>query len=139
MPKRKKNSRRAMAIAPQDIILPFAYGQTLLAQGKYTQAAEILRIVIEKSTPDKEGVYFPRGLYLDENTLMDQIDVLVKQAETNPTDSDLQLLLGYHWLGIGEAEKALGPLNNAKADSRNAAAAAILIDLAEKIKSGETQ
>jgi len=130
---------KAMALAPQDIILPFAYGQALLAQGKYAQAAEILRIAIEKSTPDKEGVYFPRGLYLDENTLEDQIDVLVRQAEINPYDADIQLLLGYHWLGTGETEKSFGPLNRAKDDPRNITAATMLLNLAEKIKAGEAQ
>lgn len=130
---------KAMALAPEDLILPFAYGQALLAQGKYTQAAEILRIAIEKSSPDKEGVYFPRGLYLDENTLMDQIDALAKQVENNPFDGDLQLLLGYHWLGIGETEKSLVPLNRAKEYPRNATAATMLLNLAEKIKTGETQ
>jgi tetratricopeptide (TPR) repeat protein len=130
---------RAMALAPQDLILPFAYGQTLVAQGKYTQAAEILRLALQKSSPDKQGVYFPRGLYLDENTLMDQIDLLAKAAQNNPSDSDLQLLLGYQLLGIGETEKAIEPLNTAKEDSRNSAAAALLLDLAEKIRTGETQ
>ena len=130
---------KAMAAAPEDIILPFAYGQALVAQGKYTQAAEILRLALQKSSPDKQGVYFPRGLYLDENTLMDQIDSLAKAAQNNPSDSDLQLLLGYQLLGIGETEKAIEPLNTAKENPGNSAAAALLLDLAEKIKTGETQ
>ncbi len=135
----EENFARAMAAAPEDIILPFAYGQSLLAQGKYTQAAEILRLALQKSTPDKQGVYFPRGLYLDENTLMDQIDLLAKAAQNNPSDSDLQLLLGYQLLGVGETDSAIEPLNAARQDSVNSAAAALLIDLAEKIKTGETQ
>jgi len=130
---------KAMAAAPEDIILPFAYGQALFAQDKYTQAAEILRLALQKSSPDKQGVYFPRGLYLDENTLMDQIDSLAKAAQNNPSDSDLQLLLGYQLLGIGETEKAIEPLNTAKENPGNSAAAALLLDLAEKIKTGETQ
>jgi hypothetical protein len=130
---------RAMGLAPEDMILPFAYGQALFAQGKYTQAAEILRLALQKSSPDKQGVYFPRGLYLDENTLMDQIDELAKQTENNPSDSDLQLLLGYQQLGIGETESAIVPLNKAKEDNKNSDAATMLLELAEKIKAGENQ
>jgi hypothetical protein len=130
---------RAMGLAPEDMILPFAYGQAMLAQGKYAQAAEILRLALQKSSPDKQGVYFPRGLYLDENTLMDQIDTLAKEAENNPFDNDLPLLLGYQLLGVGQTENAIEPLNRAKNNYTNSASAALLIDLAEKIKSGETQ
>jgi tetratricopeptide (TPR) repeat protein len=130
---------QALGLDPQDMILPFAYAQAQIAQGKYTQAAEMLRLALSKSSPDKEGVYFPRGLYLNENTLDEQIDRLAEAAGNNPADSDLQLLLGYQWLGIGETEKALVPLNNAARDDRNRAAAIVMLDLAEKIKSGENQ
>jgi thioredoxin-like negative regulator of GroEL len=130
---------RAMAIAPDDMILPFAYAQALLAQGKYTRAAEILRVVVQKSTPDKQGIFFPRGLYLDENTLDEQIDRLSEAAANNPADTDMQLLLGYQLLGIGETEKAIESLNAANTDGRNYATVNVLLDLAEKIKSGETK
>ena len=130
---------KAMALAPNDLILPFAYAQTLFAQGKYTQTVEILRLALQKSSPDKQGVYFPRGLYLDENTLMDQIDRLADQTKNQPDDSNLQLLLGYQWLGIGETDKSLELLNKAAVDPTNSAAAGTLLDLAEKIKAGETQ
>ncbi|MBN2018918.1 MAG: hypothetical protein JW749_01695 [Sedimentisphaerales bacterium] len=130
---------QAIGLEPQDIILPFAYAQTMLAQGKYNQAADVLRLALQKSSPDKQGVYFPRGLYTDENLLMDQIDTLTTAAQSQPADTNLQLLLGYQFLGIGEAEKAIVPLQNAKADPPNSAAAAMLLDLAEKIKAGETQ
>jgi hypothetical protein len=130
---------QAIALEPNDIILPFAYAQTMLAEGKYYQAADMLRLTLQKSSPEQQGVYFPRGLYLDENTLMDQIDLLAKQAQSQPTDSNLQLLLGYQLLGIGETEKAIGPLQKAKEDSTNSAAATMLLELAEKIKAGETE
>jgi tetratricopeptide (TPR) repeat protein len=129
----------AMKLAPDDEILPFAYAQSLFAQGFYSQAADVLRTALQKVTPEKEGVYYPRGLYLDENTLDEQIDRLVKEAESRPNDSDLQLLLGYHWLGIGETEKSLSPLAKAKEDYKNFGVASTLLDLAEKIKAGETQ
>jgi tetratricopeptide (TPR) repeat protein len=129
----------AMELAPEDMILPFAYAQALFADGRYTEAANAIRSALLKSSPDKEGVYYPRGLYLDENTLDEQIDQLAKAAEALPNDSDLQLLLGYHWLGIGETEKSLGPLTKAKEDYKNFGAASTLLELAEKIKAGETQ
>jgi hypothetical protein len=78
-------------------------------------------------------------MYLDENTLDEQIDRLAKEAESLTDDSDLQLLLGYHWLGVGETEKAIEPLTKAKEDYKNSGAASVLLDLAEKIKAGETQ
>jgi len=49
----------------------------------------------------------------------------------------LQLLLGYHLLGIGETEQAMGPLEQAIQDPKNAKAAAVLLDLAKKIQAGE--
>ena len=70
---------------------------------------------------------------------MDQIDTLANQAQNNPFDSDLPLLLGYQLLGVGQAENAIEPLNIAKDNSTNSAAAALLIDLAQKIQAGETQ
>ncbi|MFH1371842.1 MAG: hypothetical protein ABII09_11245 [Planctomycetota bacterium] len=129
----------AMVLATDDIILPFAYAQALFADGRYSQAADVLRTALQKATPEKEGVYYPRGLYLDENTLDEQIDRLAKEAESRPDDSDLQLLLGYHWLGVGETEKSLEPLTRAREDYKNFGAASTLLDLAEKIKAGETQ
>jgi hypothetical protein len=49
-------------------------------------------------------------------------------------DADLQLLLGYQLLGIGEVDRAVEPLILAKEDLVNAEAAGILLNLAEKIK-----
>ncbi|MFH1715935.1 MAG: tetratricopeptide repeat protein, partial [Planctomycetota bacterium] len=72
---------RAMELAPNDMILPFAYGQALMANGQYPEAAEVLRTALAKVSPDKEGVFYPRGLYPDEKTLLAQIDELAKKAE----------------------------------------------------------
>jgi tetratricopeptide (TPR) repeat protein len=129
----------AMVLAPDDEILPFAYAQSLFADGKYARSVELLRKALEKVTPEKEGVYYPRGLYLDENKLDEQIDRLAQEAETQPDNSDLQLLLGYHWLGIGEIEKSLAPLTKARDDYKNFGAASTLLDLAKKIEAGEKQ
>jgi tetratricopeptide (TPR) repeat protein len=129
----------AMTLAPDDAILPFAYSQSLFAEGRYSEAADMLRQALQKSTPDKQGVYFPRGLYLDENILIHQIDMLAEATAALPTDSSLQLLLGYQQLGTGETEKSIGPLNNANADYNNSEAATMLLNLAEKIKAGENQ
>jgi len=129
----------AMALAPDDIILPFAYAQALFADGRYTEAAGVLRTALEKLTPEQQGVFYPRGLYLDEDILTTQIHRLTGRAEQYPSNSDLQLLLGYQWLGIGELDKALPLLTKARDDYKNFAAASALLKLAEKIKqqSGE--
>ncbi len=129
----------AMELAPEDAILPFAYAQALFANGQYEQAAEALRRALEKSSPDEEGVFYPRGLYLDEEALLEQIDRLAEQAALWPNNSDLQLLLGYHYLGIGEMEKSLEPLRNARRDYKNFAAASVLLELAEKIQEESTE
>jgi len=56
---------KAVELAPEDMILPFAYGQALLASEQYSKAAEVLRGALAKVSPEKEGVFFPRGLYPD--------------------------------------------------------------------------
>lgn len=128
------NFAEAMRIAPDDTILPFAYAQARFAEGRYTESADALRTALQKSSPDKMGVYYPRGLYLDESTLTGQIDQLATAAQSNPSDSNLQLLLGYQWLGIGETQKAIEPLKNAQSNPENQAAATMLLNLAEKIQ-----
>lgn len=125
---------RAMELAPDDQILPFAYSQALIAVGQYTEAAQILREAIAKVPPEEDGVFYPRGLYSDEDILLGQIDRLAEQAETYSYDADLQLLLGYQLLGIGEVDRAVEPLIHAGEDLVNAKAAGMLLELAEKIK-----
>ncbi len=128
----------AMEYAPDDMVLPFAYAQALLANEQYTEAANVLRSALEKILPEKEGVFFARGLYPDDDVLSEQIDHLAERAELYSYDADLQLLWGYQLLGIGEVDEALEPLSRAMQDLQNATAAKVLLDLAEKIRAGST-
>jgi tetratricopeptide (TPR) repeat protein len=130
---------QAMELAPEDMILPFAYSQALIGSEQYSKAAEVLRGALEKVSPEKEGVFFPRGLYPDEDSLLKQIDKLTEQAAQFSFDADLQLLLGYQLLGIGQHDRAVEPLMNAGKDLKNAKAAGVLMELLEKIKSAESK
>jgi tetratricopeptide (TPR) repeat protein len=130
---------RAMELAPEDQILPFAYSQALIAVENYPVAAQVLRQALAKVRPEEEGVFYPRGLYADEDTLLDQIDRLSEKAELYSNDADLQLLLGYQLLGIGEVDRAVVPLISAKEDLVNAQASGVLLNLAEKIKISEAE
>jgi hypothetical protein len=124
----------AMALAPDDMILPFAYSQALFARGQYHEAAAVLRQALAKITPDKEGVFYPRGLYSDDDVLFEQINLLVERAELYSFDADLQLLLGYHLLGIGKLDEAAESLQYASLDMENAVAATTLLNVLEKIR-----
>jgi hypothetical protein len=124
----------AMRLSPEDMILPYAYAQALFADGRYSQAAEVLRTALQKVTPEKEGVFFPRGLYANDDVLYAQIEKLVDKADLNNKDSDLQLLLGYNLLGVGETGYARDPLEQASQDPKNAEAAKILLNLLEKME-----
>ncbi len=128
---------QAMNLSPNDKILPFAYSQSLLATGQYREAAEVLRQALSKVKPDAEGVFYPRGLYANEDALLDQIDTLSEKAGTYSYDADLQLLLGYQLLGIGQTERAVEPLAHASQDLENAQAAGVLLNLAQKIDKSE--
>jgi tetratricopeptide (TPR) repeat protein len=130
---------RAMELAPNDVVLPFAYSQALVANGQYSQAAAVLRIALAKVTPEKEGVFYPRGLYPKEELLLTQISDLAEKAELFSSDADLQLLLGYQLLGIGRVDQALAPLMFASRDMVNAEAAGVLLRLLEKIKTSEAE
>jgi hypothetical protein len=95
---------------------------------------EVLRAALAKVSPEKEGVFYPRGLYADEDVLFEQIDRLAEKAGLYSFDGDLQLLLGYHLLGIGEIDEAIGALRLANQDLDNASSAAVLLSLAEKLR-----
>ena len=125
---------RAMELAPDDMVLPFAYSQALVANRQYSRAAEVLRAALAKVKPEKEGVFYPRGLYPKEELLVAQIDDLAEKAELFSSDADLQLLLGYQLLGIGQVDQALAPLMFASKDIVNAETAGVLLKLLEKIK-----
>jgi len=128
----------AMALAPDDIILPFAYSQALFAREQYSEAAAVLRQILVKVTPDKEDVFYPRGLYSDDDVLFEQINQLAERAELYSFDADLQLLLGYQLLGIGKLDEAVEPLQYASLDMNNAVAATTLLNVLEKIRAKNT-
>jgi len=125
---------KAIELAPDDMILPFAFCQALFAGEKYMEAAEVLRTALAKVSPEKEGVFYPRGLYAKDDTLFEQIDQLAEKAGFYSFDGDLQLLLGYQLLGIGELDAAVEPLRLAGQDLQNASSAAVLLGLLEKIR-----
>ncbi len=124
---------------PADIVLPFAYVQALFANGEYKAAAEALREALIKASPEKEGVFFPRGLYPDENILQQHIEQLTRAAQLDPSDSDLRLLLGYQLLGTSRLDEAGGHLQSARTDEKNSHSAAVLIDLLEKLKKADSK
>jgi tetratricopeptide (TPR) repeat protein len=130
---------KAMELAPDDMILPFAYSQALFAAQRYTEAAEVLRSALAKITSDKEGVFYPRGLYPKDEVLFAQLDMLTEKAELYKFDTDLQLLLGYQLFGLGQLDKAVTPLQNASLDLVNTNAATILLGILEKIKTSDVQ
>ena len=127
----------AMELAPDDIVLPFAYVQAVFAQGEYEKAADVLREVLAKTSPEKEGVFYPRGLYSADEALQKQINQLKEKAAQNPLDVDLQLLLGYQLLGSGRLDEAAKPLANARLDYNNHQAATRLLSLLEKLKKAD--
>ncbi len=129
----------ASRLAPDDMVLPFAYTQALFANGQYAEAATVLRVALANVSPDKEGVFYPRGLYPDDDTLFAQIDRLSKQVDLYGLDADLQLLLGYQLLGVGELDAAADPLQQARLDSKNMQAATVLLNLLDKIKAENSE
>jgi hypothetical protein len=129
----------AMELAPDDMILPFAYSQALFAWEKYSDAAEVLRLALQNVSPEKEGVFYPRGLYADEEILSAQVDKLAEWAKQNSFDSDLQLLLGYHLLGVAGYDEAEEPLKQASLDYKNYQAATELLELLGKIRADESR
>jgi tetratricopeptide (TPR) repeat protein len=124
----------ARKLAPDDMILPFAHAQALFATEQYYRSAEVLRETLAKVSPEKEGVFYPRGLYSDDDALYEQINLLAEKTELYSFDADLQLLLGYQLLGIGKLDEAVEPLQLASRDMENAVAATTLLNVLEKIK-----
>ena len=116
------------------MILPFAYCQALFSAERYTEAAQVLRAALAKVKPEEEGVFYPRGLYSKDDVLFEQINKLAEKAELYSFDPDLQLLLGYNLLGIGDLDEAVEPLRFASLDLENAPAATVLLNLLEKMR-----
>lgn len=126
--------RRAVQMDPEDVILPFTYSQALFANGEYALAASVLRGAIQNIPDDELTVYYPRGLYEDEAVLTEQIQRLESAAAGEPFAADYQLLLGYQYLGLGDLQKARGPLTEAQKDSANQLAAMKLLELADRLE-----
>lgn len=119
---------------PDDMILPFAYVQALFADEEYTKAAKALRQALAQLPQDQQEVFFPRGLYPDQERLLEQIDTLTIKAHSYSFGGDMELLLGYQLLGTGKLDEAQELLEQIESDSKNAAAAETLLGLAERIR-----
>lgn len=124
----------ALRLSPGDVILPFAYAQALFANGRYTESATLLRKALSTASPEKEGVFYPRGLYANDDVLFAQIEDLVENLDRFGYDGDMQLLLGYHLLGVGETGYAREPLEIAGQDLQNAESARVLLKVLDKIE-----
>jgi hypothetical protein len=133
------NFADALDLEPDDMVLPFAYVQALFANQQYSEAVEVLREALSKLPPDTEGIFYPRGLYPEDDILFEQIGQLAATAELDPSDENLQLLLGYQLLGAGKLDQATGPLQQIGPDSENTAPAAKLLDLLKKIRTENTE
>lgn len=132
--KAAKQFGEAILLAPEDMILPYAYSQALFADGRFDDGAEVLRAALKNLQPEQEGIYYPRGLYMDEELLLEQIDNLAEQAELSPLNPDIQLLLGYHLLGIGEIDKSIEQLAEASQFEQNIDATVVLLRFASELK-----
>jgi hypothetical protein len=106
----------------------------LFADGQYDKAADMLREALKNASPEKEGVFFPRGLYANDDVLFAQVEKLVDRIDRAGSDADLQLLLGYQLLGVGETGYAREPLEQAARDPQDAAPAGILLNVLDKME-----
>lgn len=128
--------QQAMDKAPSDKILPFAYAQALFADGHYRDAVSVLRLALanSQSTEEAPGVFYPRGLYQDDDMLFTHIDQFMDVQESQPQDADLKLLLGYHLLGIGEVSLARSYLVDVENYPETNPAATTLLVLADRLE-----
>ena len=130
-------TNKAIALAPQDEVLPFTLVQSLFAGGRDTEAAVLLRGIFDSMPRDREALYYPRGLYPDDEVLQKQIQALSRKVDNDPADGDLNLLLAYHLLGTGEIDRAAGPLYKAKLHIDNEVSVAIMEDLLDEARTNE--
>lgn len=129
----------AIALEPDDLVLPFAYTQALFATEQYSKAADTLRAALIVMPAEEQGLYFPRGLYSDDEILFEQIERLQSRAATFAYDPDMTLLLGYQLLGAEQYDQARLQLENAAQYNLNSEAAAILINLLDKVEGQNEQ
>jgi Tfp pilus assembly protein PilF len=126
--------RTAVRMEPNDVVLPFAYAQTLFAMTEYEKAAAVLYTALTEMGPKKQDVFYPRGLYKDEAVLDGQIKNLQRAVLMDPQNAEMQLLLGYQLLGTGKYDEAKAPLNAAARNARTATPAQALISLLDRVK-----
>ena len=131
--------REAINLSPDDIVLPFTYSQALFAAGEYAHAASVLQAAIERMPEGEETVYYPRGLYVDEEPLTDQIALLAETATNEPFAGDFDLLLGYQLLGTDRLDEAEAALDIAIADPANEKAAGLLLKLLEEARAEDSE
>jgi Tfp pilus assembly protein PilF len=124
--------RTAVRLEPDDTVIPFAYAQALFANNDYEQAAAVITTTLAEMSPQKAEVFYPRGMYKDENILNAQIENLRRAVLMDPQNSQLQLLYGYQLLGVGKTDEAVVPLNTANRDAKTAPSAAALLDLLKR-------
>lgn len=125
----------AVNLEPDDVILPFAYAQALFASEQYARSAEILRLALAAMPADEQGLFFPRGLYQDDQVLLDQIEQLGDKAKIFSYDPDMALLLGYQLLGTEEYDQAREWLNSSANFEINKESSTLLLELLEQIES----
>ncbi|UCF44149.1 MAG: tetratricopeptide repeat protein [Planctomycetota bacterium] len=124
---------------PDVAVLPFVYTQSLFAHGRYTRAAAVLREALSNIDPDTREIYYPLGLYPDENLLTEQIEALTNAVRAEPDNADLQLLLGYQLLGADRLDQAREALQQAQNDYVNRDAAATLMEVLEKTPAQDSE
>lgn len=128
-------AKAALIDEPENRVLPFVYAQALFADGKYSQAADVLREAVRNLDAERQELFYPLGFYRDEDVLNGQVDKLREAAAAEPSNPDLELLLGYQLLGLGRYEDALNALEKAQADYVNREAASTMIDILEEARS----
>ncbi len=126
--------KEALLAEPDDIVLPFTYCQALFANAHYARAASVLKTALANIPEDFETVFFPRGLYQEDDTLLAQIRHLELTIDNEPLHDDHILLLGYQYLGLGLYEQAETILNEAVTNQQNAQSAWILLRVIEEAK-----
>ncbi len=125
--------REAVLLSPDDVVVPFTYSQALFAAGEYARSASVLRSALDQIPDDELTIYYPRGLYKDEDILESQVKQLKETLLREPFAADYQLLLGYQYLGLGQLDKATFRLRQAADDYANREAAEKLLALAEQL------
>jgi len=123
------NLRKAVRLAPNDTVMPFAYAQALVATNQYEQASAVIATTLAQMTPYKPEITFPAGMYNDQNILISQVDNLKRAVLMDPANANLQLLYGYELMGLGKLDDARTALIVAKTNVNTAAPATALMSV----------